>query len=173
MYTTLISAALFSLFAGGAVYADTSPDFSVQTPVFTQCALAQFSWDQSSAPYNVILVNSSDPCGEEVANLGDFNGTNLSWTVDLPANWSLMISIEDDNGDEAWSGAITIQPSNDTSCLNTTPPQSSTTTSSKPSHSTGNSSAGTGHNNDALPSHHVTVPTVLLGIIGLAFVLVR
>jgi hypothetical protein len=36
MYTTLISAALFSLFAGGAVYADTSPDFSVQTPVFTQ-----------------------------------------------------------------------------------------------------------------------------------------
>jgi hypothetical protein len=36
MYTTLISAALFSLLADRAVYADTNPDFSVQTPVFTQ-----------------------------------------------------------------------------------------------------------------------------------------
>jgi hypothetical protein len=173
MYTTLVSAALLCLLATRAVYADTSPDFSVQTPVFTQCALAQFSWDQSTPPYDVILVNSSNPCGEEVAFLGDFNVTSLSWIVDLPSNWSVMISIEDGVGDEAWSGAITIQPSNNTSCLNTTTPQSSTTTSSKPSHSTGNSSAGTGHDNDALPAHHITVPTVLLGIIGLAFVLTR
>lgn len=36
MYTTLLFAALFSLLADRAAYADTSPDFSVQTPVFTQ-----------------------------------------------------------------------------------------------------------------------------------------
>ena len=36
MYTTLVFAALFSLLANRAAYADTSPNFSVQTPVFTQ-----------------------------------------------------------------------------------------------------------------------------------------
>jgi hypothetical protein len=42
MYTTLVSAALLCLLATRAVYADTSPDFSVQTPVFTQVTYEAF-----------------------------------------------------------------------------------------------------------------------------------
>jgi len=166
MYATLISAAFFSLLAGRAVHAN----FSVQTPVFTQCALAQFSWDQTTSPYNIILVNQTDPCGQEVADLGDYNSTNLSWTVALPAGWNVMISVEDAEGEEAWSGAITIQPSNNTNCL--THP-SSTTSSPRPSRSPGSGSAGVRGSN-ALPVHHFPAPTVLLGIIiGLAFALSR
>ncbi|KAF8269539.1 hypothetical protein EI94DRAFT_942082 [Lactarius quietus] len=171
MYTTLISAPLISLIAARAVHAN----FSVQTPVFTQCALAQFSWDQTTSPYNIILVNQTDPCGEEVANLGDYNSTNLSWNVSVPAGWNVLISIEDANGDEAWSGAITIQPSNNTGCLssNSFLQPSSTTTSPRPSRSVAKGSAGVKGTSAALPTHSFPVRNVLLGIIGFAFALIR
>ncbi|KAH9083492.1 hypothetical protein EDB83DRAFT_2329584 [Lactarius deliciosus] len=108
----LISVLLFFL-AASAVHAE----FSVQTPEFTQCALAQFSWDQTKGPYNVIIANQTNPCGEEVANLGDHNSTSLSWNVTIPSGWNVMISVEDAEGEEAWSRPITVKPSNNTSCL--------------------------------------------------------
>ncbi|KAI9428320.1 hypothetical protein H4582DRAFT_2107045 [Lactarius indigo] len=168
---TLISVLLFSLLATRAVYAE----FSVQTPVFTQCALAQFSWEQTKAPYNVIIVNQTDPCGEEVTDLGDHNSTSLSWNVTIPSGWNVMISIEDAEGEEAWSGSIAVKPSNNTSCLfanNQSSPHYSSS-SAQPSSTTGSGSAGVGGSNHALSVHRVPlIPTVLLGIVGLAFVLV-
>ncbi|KAH8994889.1 hypothetical protein EDB92DRAFT_1776587, partial [Lactarius akahatsu] len=112
---TLISVVLFFLLGTRAVHAK----FSVQTPVFTQCGLARFSWDQTKGPYNVIIVNQTDPCGEEVTDLGDHNSTSLSWNVTLPSSWNVVISVEDAQGEEAWSGPITVQPSNNASCLST------------------------------------------------------
>ncbi|KAH9002917.1 hypothetical protein EDB86DRAFT_90132 [Lactarius hatsudake] len=167
---TLISVVLFFLLGTRAVHAK----FSVQTPMFTQCGLTQFSWDQTKGPYNVIIVNQTDPCGEEVTDLGDHNSTSLSWNVTLPSSWNVMISIEDAEGEEAWSGPITVQPSNNASCLsanNLASPQSSS--SPQPSSTSGSgSSAGVGGSSHALSVHRIPpVPTVLLGIIGLAFVL--
>jgi hypothetical protein len=170
MYTTLISASLFSFLAARTVHAG----FSVQTPVFTQCALAQFSWDQTTGPYNVILVNQTDPCGEEVADLGDHNSTSLSWNVTIPAGWNVMISIEDAAGEEAWSGSIAVQPSNNTSCLSNNLAVSPypTSTSPQPSSSHGSGvagAAGVSGKNDALSAHRIPALTILLGIvIGLA-----
>ncbi|KAH9176338.1 hypothetical protein EDB89DRAFT_1827502, partial [Lactarius sanguifluus] len=100
---TSISILLFFL-AASAVHAE----FSVQTPEFTQCALAQFSWDQTKGPYNVIIANQTDPCGEEVADLGDHNSTSLSWNVTIPSGWNVMISVEDAEGEEAWSGPVRV-----------------------------------------------------------------
>ncbi|KAH8990521.1 hypothetical protein EDB92DRAFT_1946472 [Lactarius akahatsu] len=104
---TLISVLLLFL-AASAVHAE----FSVQTPEFTQCALAQFSWDQTKGPYNVIIANQTDP-----ADLGDHDSTSLSWNVTIPSGWNVMISVEDAEGKEAWSRPITVKPSNNTSCL--------------------------------------------------------
>lgn len=175
MYTTLIPAALLSLLAAPAVHAG----FSVQTPVFTQCALAQFSWGQTKGPYNVIVVNQTDPCGEEVTDLGDHNSTSLSWNVTIPAGWNVVISVEDAEGSEAWSGSIAVKPSNNTSCLSNNfalSHPSSTTAGSLPSSTPGSGGAGVGGINGALSVHHIPVqlPTVLLGIIALgAFALSR
>lgn len=40
------------------------------------------------------------------ADLGDHNSTSLSWNVTLPAGWNVVISIEDADGEEAWSGSV-------------------------------------------------------------------
>ncbi|KAI0303803.1 hypothetical protein B0F90DRAFT_1709163 [Multifurca ochricompacta] len=113
MFSTLFSATLLSLLAVRAVHAD----FTVQTPAFTQCAPARFSWDHTGGPYNIIIANETDPCGDTVADLGDHQSNSLTWNVTIPAGWKIMISVEDAHGDEAWSGAIVVQHSNDDSCL--------------------------------------------------------
>ncbi|OCH95353.1 hypothetical protein OBBRIDRAFT_788233 [Obba rivulosa] len=114
MLASLVSVALFSTLAIQGARAD----FSVDTPTFVQCQSAQVTWDSTnSPPYNLIVVPAADPCGDVVADLGDHNGTSMHWTVALAAGQQVMLSLQDGADDEAWSGAITVQPSDDSSCL--------------------------------------------------------
>ncbi|OBZ72532.1 hypothetical protein A0H81_07604 [Grifola frondosa] len=100
MFTTLVSAALFSTLA------------------IQGCQNAQITWDNTNAAsYNLIVVPSADPCNSVIADLGDHTTTHITWKVQLAAGTDVMLSLEDSNGDEAWSGAITVEGSNDTSCL--------------------------------------------------------
>jgi len=76
----------------------------------------------------MLIVPGDDPCSDVVADLGDHDGTSMTWMVNLPAGTNVMISLEDGNGDEAWSGAMVVGPSNDSSCL----PAASSAVSSTP-----------------------------------------
>lgn len=40
------------------------------------------------------------------ADLGDHTTTTLTWKAALPAGTKVQLSLEDANGDEAWSGTV-------------------------------------------------------------------
>ncbi|KAJ7104057.1 hypothetical protein B0H15DRAFT_873440 [Mycena belliarum] len=113
MFATLLTFALFAAPALNGVAA-----LNIDTPALTQCGSAHITWDKSKGPYNLIVVDSADPCGDVLADLGDHTGTSITWKVNFPANKTLMFSLEDADGQEAWSGAMKVAASSDVSCLN-------------------------------------------------------
>jgi len=110
MFTTLISIALFVLPVIKGVAAQN--DFAVGAPKsISSCQPATFTWqDDKSAPYNLVIVESTAPCGDILAELGDVNGTTYTWkSPSLPASYvgkNVTLSIEAANGDEGWSQSI-------------------------------------------------------------------
>ncbi|CAK5269369.1 unnamed protein product [Mycena citricolor] len=114
MFATLVSLALIAAPAIRGVAAD----LSIATPALTQCGDAHISWTASNGPYNLILVNSTDPCGEILSDLGDHAGTHITWKVNYPAKSTLMLSLEDKDGNDVWSQEMVVADSSDTSCLN-------------------------------------------------------
>jgi hypothetical protein len=114
MFSTLFSITLFLAFVLKVVLAD----FPITEPTFTQCQDAQITWQKTKGPYNVIVVPSNDMCGNPIADLGDHTGNQITWhKVPLIAGSRVVVSVEDSTGDEAWTGTITVLPSEDTSCL--------------------------------------------------------
>ncbi|KAG5651939.1 hypothetical protein H0H81_006881 [Sphagnurus paluster] len=109
MFSTLFTIALIA--------APALADFAVNTPALTQCKDAKISWEATKGPYNIIAVAAENPCGDSLADLGDFTSTSTTWKAALLAGSKVQLSVEDANGDEAWSGTITVQNSDDTSCL--------------------------------------------------------
>ncbi|GLB40311.1 hypothetical protein LshimejAT787_0801820 [Lyophyllum shimeji] len=109
MFSTLFTLALLA--------APALADFAVSTPTLTQCKDAKISWETTKGPYNIIAVPAENPCGDALADLGDHDGTSITWKAALPAGVKVQLSVEDANGDEAWSGIITVQNSDDASCV--------------------------------------------------------
>ncbi|KAJ8521932.1 hypothetical protein ONZ45_g1451 [Pleurotus djamor] len=113
MFATLIKASLLATIAANSVLAD----FAVSQPEFTQCQEASFSWQKTKGPYNILITKDDEPCGDALADLGDFNGTVGKWKVALPAGSKVQLSIEDADGEEAWTEVITVKGSDDASCV--------------------------------------------------------
>jgi hypothetical protein len=64
-----------------------------------------------------MVVNSSDPCGEPLADLGDQTGTSMTWKVALVAGTQVEVTV-DSLTDEGWTtGNITVLPSDKSHCL--------------------------------------------------------
>ena len=70
-----------------------------------------FSCPHTHPPLNYTLY--SHHCNANVfhfvlfsADLGQFTGNTTTWTVALPAYWTVQISIEDASLDEGWSQAV-------------------------------------------------------------------
>jgi hypothetical protein len=112
MFSTLFSIALFVTFAIQGLTA-----LSIDTPALTQCKDVKLNWDSTKGPYNLIVVHADDPCGDPIVDLGDHDGTSLTWKVNIPAGTKVQLSLEDATGEEGWSGKITVAKSNDDSCL--------------------------------------------------------
>ncbi|KIM73265.1 hypothetical protein PILCRDRAFT_829279 [Piloderma croceum F 1598] len=119
MLATLFSIALFAIPA-------FATEFTIDTPSSIQsCQPTTFHWTGGSPPYDLVIVSSDDPCGDILADLGGgLKGTSMTWPK---ANLSsdiigktVSLSLQDNNGLEAWSGAIKFVK-NDTSCLTATP----------------------------------------------------
>lgn len=114
MFTTVLSVALFSTLAIRGVRSD----FTIDTPTITQCQDVKITWADGKAPYNLLVVPTNDPCNGVLADLGDnLNGTSLTWKASLAAGTEVTLSLEDADGEEAWSGSIKIAPNSDASCL--------------------------------------------------------
>ncbi|EGN98897.1 hypothetical protein SERLA73DRAFT_181617 [Serpula lacrymans var. lacrymans S7.3] len=113
MFATLLSVTIFFALAIQGVFAD----FEIDTPTFTQCQSANITWSASQPPYNLIIVSADDMCGNPLQDLGDTSATELAYTVNITAGTQVVLSLADNNGDEAWSGTITVQGSSDSSCL--------------------------------------------------------
>jgi hypothetical protein len=125
MYSTLFTTTLFFALAALRVAAE----FTVYTPELTQCQPATLNWDNTNGHYDVIIVPANDPCGDELADLGDIDTNTYQWSkVTIPAGTSVMVSVLDTDGQEGWSGAITVKPSDDNSCLTSQSTPSSTPT---------------------------------------------
>jgi len=113
MFSTFVSATLiFATAIQGA-----SAGFAISTPQLVQCESTHISWASAVAPYNLAVVHSNDPCGDVLLDLGDHNGTSMSWVVGLAVGTQVQFSLMDNGDDEAWSGNMTVQAGNSTSCL--------------------------------------------------------
>jgi len=117
MFATLFSVALFALPA--------LADFTIQTPKDLEaCTPAKFSWSGGKAPYDLVIVASDAPCGDILADLGGgHKGTSFTWSnVTLPDDMvgkNVSLSLQDADGDEAWSDGIPYTKTA-TSCKSTT-----------------------------------------------------
>ncbi|KAG6910864.1 hypothetical protein DXG01_007181 [Tephrocybe rancida] len=109
MFSTLFTIALFA--------APALAEFAISTPSLVQCQKAAISWEPTTGPYNLIVVNAEDPCGDALVDVGDHDDTSLHWVAALPAGAKVQLSLEDAKGDEAWSGVITVEKSDDASCV--------------------------------------------------------
>ena len=109
MYSTLVTLALLA--------APALAQLSISTPKLTQCKDVEITWSNGKGPYNLIVVKEEDPCGDALADLGDHDGTKLNYKVALAAGQKVQLSLEDSTGEEAWSGIITVEGSDDKSCL--------------------------------------------------------
>jgi hypothetical protein len=114
MVSTFLTVALFLATALQGALAE----FAVSTPAeLVQCGQGHVGWQPTTGPYNIFLVDPADPCGDEIAHLGETGDTWLDWTVAVAAGTAVQVYIEDSAGDDAWSGAVTVGESSDSSCL--------------------------------------------------------
>jgi len=186
MYSTLLTVALFFATAlQGAV-----ADFAVNNPDFVQCGPAKISWAQTgNPPYSVTIVDAQDPCGTPLADLGDLNDTFVSWTNNvLPAGKQVEVSVEDSEGNEAWSGPLTVGQGASASCLAVSsasnasgstvvikPAATSSPSTSSPSESVvpiGAANAGTNpFSNSAPNTRQLNTPVMIFSVLTAAVVL--
>ncbi|KAF8825200.1 hypothetical protein HHX47_DHR7000304 [Lentinula edodes] len=94
---------------------------------FVQCEPVDITWSSTTGPYNLIMVSPDDPCGDALygknhsirnsfpkkssffllsVDLGDQDGTSVSWTPNVAPGTQLELSLVDANDDEAWSGTV-------------------------------------------------------------------
>ncbi|KAF9456763.1 hypothetical protein BDZ94DRAFT_1274884 [Collybia nuda] len=185
MFSTLLTIALIVAPALQGVLAD----FAVNTPSINQCKDVKISWEATKGPYNLIVVPAENPCEDVLADLGDHDSTTFTWTPKLAPGTKVQLSVEDADGDEAWSGQITIGKG-DTSCIQSdksdpspttsaiggttmvVPPNAGNpttivelTTSSIPSAvgAAGNAGANPFASNSAVATRHATLPVMVLG----------
>ena len=126
MYSTLISLALFAVPALAS--------YAINRPDLVQCETTQISWPPTKGPYNVIVVDANEPCGEPLKDLGDIDQTFFRWAVDLPAGTVVQLSVADSGDEEAWTGNITVTGGSNKSCLSGA---SSSASSASPAASSG------------------------------------
>ncbi|KAG6334410.1 hypothetical protein ID866_4679 [Astraeus odoratus] len=178
-------AALFSFTLFVALFQSVfAQDFSIDTPTLVQCQEAQITWTQSNPPYNLIIVSADDVCGNALEDLGNFNDLSTTFLVNIASGTQVVLSLEDASGNEAWSGTVTVGPSNDSSCLSGSGSNSTTTTHSTAVPSTTKSSAptttvyaaagaanaGTDPTSGALASRPLSTLTVLGTVVATLFV---
>jgi len=116
MFATLITVALFAVATFNGVAAQA--DLTIDTPQgVTTCVPVTISWSGGTGPYDLIAVSPSDPCGTPLVDFGVLNNNSITWIPNFPAGTQLEFSVQDADGNVAWSGTVTIAQGSDTSCI--------------------------------------------------------
>ncbi|KAA1467634.1 hypothetical protein DENSPDRAFT_877479 [Dentipellis sp. KUC8613] len=113
MFATLFTVTLLS---AGAIKGALA-GLAINSPTLVQCEDAHVSWASTKGPYNLIVTPGDEPCGDAIVDLGDHDGTTMTYNVALPAGQKVLLSLQDANGDEAWSQELTVQPGSNSACL--------------------------------------------------------
>jgi hypothetical protein len=110
---------MFTTFLAAAALVVPAIAFNMATPVLTQCGQSQLTWDDTgSGPYSVWALDPNDPCGNALAELGNHNGSSMTWyNITLPAGQSVEFLVEDTQSNEAWSATTVVGAGSDSSCL--------------------------------------------------------
>jgi len=121
------------------VAASVQAGLDISTPSeLKQCEEATFVISGATGSVWPFVVDPKTPCDDPLRELKDVTG-NLKWKADLPVGTNVMVEIEDEAGNQAWSGLLTVIPGSDSSCVpsNSNPsPSSPSSASSAPSSST-------------------------------------
>jgi hypothetical protein len=112
MFATLLTV---TLFAAAALNGAAAQDLTIDTPQMTTCEPVDITWSSTQGPYNLIMVAPGE-C-DALVDLGDQDGTSVTWTPDVAPGTQLELSLLDANNEEAWSGTITVQQGSNTSCV--------------------------------------------------------
>jgi len=118
------------------VAASVQAGLDISTPSeLKQCEEATFVISGATGSVWPFVVDPKTPCDDPLRELKDVTG-NLKWKADLPVGTNVMVEIEDEAGNQAWSGLLTVIPGSDSSCVpsNSNPsPSSPSSASSAPS----------------------------------------
>jgi len=117
----IVSLALAAAAVQADLYISTPPELK-------QCEEATFVISGASGSVWPFVVDPNNPCGDPLRELNDATG-DLKWTPDLPVGTNVMVEIEDEAGNQAWSGALTVQPGSDSSCITSQSSSASSTSS--------------------------------------------
>ncbi|KZS94252.1 hypothetical protein SISNIDRAFT_453988 [Sistotremastrum niveocremeum HHB9708] len=82
-----------------------------------ECQDLTLSWEGGVAPFFVSVVKADDPCADSLADIPETNGNSVTWKVNITAGTTVAFTLEDGNGDESWTGDVTIKPGSSSSCL--------------------------------------------------------
>ncbi|KAB5596115.1 hypothetical protein CTheo_387 [Ceratobasidium theobromae] len=112
-------------------------DPSINSPAsVVQCQPVQLSWTASRTP---VIIPGGQAGAAALEDLGSQSGSSMTWTANIASGTSITIQLRDSTGAIAYSAAVTVQPSSDSSCLGAQGPGSSSAGGSSSSAAAGSS----------------------------------
>ncbi|KAH8104257.1 hypothetical protein DFH11DRAFT_163642 [Phellopilus nigrolimitatus] len=108
-------APLVALLIASGIHAET---LIINTPTnVVQCEPALLTWQGGVSPYFLVVLPGGELSATPLEDLGEKEGTSLSWLVNIAAGTSVGLKLSDSTGAVAQSAPFTIQSSSDASCL--------------------------------------------------------
>ncbi|THV03228.1 hypothetical protein K435DRAFT_651821 [Dendrothele bispora CBS 962.96] len=125
---------------------------TINTPTgIVQCQPSLLSWSDGTAPYFLSILPGGQAAATPLKSFDSTDSTSITWTVDIAGGTSITLQIRDSTGTIAFSDAVNIQSSSDSSCVSSstvasgsTGAAASTGTGASSGTSTGTTSRTTG-----------------------------
>jgi len=146
MYT--FTATLLVVFSCAlAVFAEGGLEINTPSAVST-CTDVNVTWSGANAPFDLVVLDASDPCGATLMDLTITNKTTYTWKAPtLKAGQKIIFSLMDKADQEVWSNTVTVGTGKDTSCIASSSvvdaPRASVTAVVSPTGSSSTSGSGT------------------------------
>lgn len=113
MKSAVLAATVFAL---GVAAQGAEPQINTPTSL-VQCQPIKITWNGGQPPYWVSALPGGEPAGTPLKDWGQQSGTELTWTVDLPAGTSISMQVKDSNGAINYAQAVSVRAGSDTKCL--------------------------------------------------------
>ncbi|KLT41850.1 hypothetical protein CC85DRAFT_246909 [Cutaneotrichosporon oleaginosum] len=113
MKSAVLAATIFAL---GVAAQGAEPQINTPTSL-VQCQPIKITWTGGKPPYWVSALPGGEPGGVPLKDWGQQTGTELTWTVDLPAGTSISMQVKDSNGAINYAQAVSVRAGSDTKCL--------------------------------------------------------